>query len=197
MFPINALVWMSWNPAEVIISIVYIVSIIPFFFDLESPMMAGALFSFGSAIMGYIVFRREGKRESKAYTIMAFIILIAGIASFWSLGDKKTTDSYSDFEKFLCVYCGGFAGLLIGFFFTGMIEKSRQDKMIEKKIENKKSIARMSIPENASSFNIPSDEMPVRSIDGEKIIGHINKSDYNEFIYKNINKSAKNEEFTD
>lgn len=184
--PVNLFVWMSNNLAETFIMSVYFCSLLPFFIHIESPSMVGGICSFGSIVMLYIVKRRESKKSSKLYDILSLIILLMGIISFFILDGKSANDYYSPIEKSLCVYMGGFGGLLMGYFILGMIESEQHKRNLERRIENKNARARISIPESASVFNTPSEEIPIRSTDGERIIGHINKPDYNEFIYKNI-----------
>lgn len=188
MSPLNLLVWMSHNPAEVFIIGVYFCSLIAFFVDIKSPIMIGGLCSFSSMIMLHIVKRKESKEASKLYNILGLIILTVGVIALFIIGNKQYKD-YSLIEKVLSVYIGALGGIIIGGFFFGIIENERNQKKLEKKIENKRILARKSIPENASAFVSAEKDIPVRSCDGEKIIGYINKADYSEFIYKNIIKN--------
>ena len=186
--PINLLAWMSHNPAEVFIIAVYICSLLTFFIDIKSPTMIGWMCAFCSMIMLYIVKRREKKEASKLYNIFGLIILIVGVIALFVIGNKQYKDYYSPMEKFLCVYMGAFGGMILGGFMFGMIESERDKRNLERKIENKKILAKKSIPENASAFVSSEKKIPIRSCNGDKIIGYIDKAEYNELIYKHTIK---------
>jgi len=184
MSPVNLLVWMSHNPAEAFIMGVFICSPLTFFIDIKSPAMLGGFCAFGSVVMVFIVKRREKKEASKLYNILGLIILITGVTSFLLLQDKKGDDIFSPLENFLSVYAGGVGGLMIGGFIFGMIEKEKENREAERKMENKKTIIRISIPATCNS-----DKVAIRDATGERIIGHIEKEKYDDFINKNLTKS--------
>lgn len=184
MSPVNLLVWMSHNTAEVCLMGVFICSILTFFIHIESPAMIGGYCSFSSVVMVYIIKRKESKEASTLYNILGLIVLITGVASFLFLQDKKADDVYSPLENFLCTYAGGIGGLMVGAFLFGMIEKEREGRKEERRMETKRIIIKTSIPATSKS-----DKVAIRDATGEKIIGHIEKEKYDDFINKNLIKN--------
>ncbi len=188
MSPVNALVWTSHNPADATIISVYICSLLPFFIDIKSWTMLGGWISFCSVIFVYMVKRGENKKSSRLYDILGLIILIMGFIAMYVLSGKKPNDNYSAIENFFCVYQGAFGGIIIGAFVFGVIENNREDKIRQQELDNRRRIIRTSIPSDTSSI-VKSEKIPIRDATGEKIIGHIEKEKYDDFINKNLIKN--------
>jgi hypothetical protein len=186
MSPINLFAWISHNTAETCMMGVFLCSILPFFMEVKSPTFAGGVCAFVSMVMLYIIARVENKQASKLQNILMLTIMILGMVSFFMLSDKKTDDTYSEFEKCLCVYGGAFGGLLIGTVLFGMIEKHREDRKAEREMDNRRAIIRTSVPATCKS-----DKVAIRNSEGDKIIGYIDKEEYNDFINKHTTISSE------
>ncbi len=129
---INILHRMTYNISELLISSVFVISMLPFFLHNHGC-------SYYSLFGGWITFwatlsaKFKNKKASNAYNILCIIVLLLGIVSMFILANKKGT--YTNFELCSATYLGGLMGIFIGNFINDFIEKEKQEKILKKQSE--------------------------------------------------------------
>lgn len=178
--PINAIVWLSHNPAETMLLLIFAFSFCPFFMHIASPAMLGGFMAFLTCILKTYVFKYE--KTTRLYNILLIIILAIGTISFFIIAEKTIKDEWSSTEKLLSTYLGSFWGVMVAHFFISFIDGERDERkkwieMKRREMERKSQLRIISQKEREGFVAIKKE--------GE-LIGYIEKGKYDEFVKQNV-----------
>lgn len=180
--PINAVVWMSHNPAETLLLSVFGLSMTPFLMDVASPGLVGGLIASFACIAEKYAFGRE--KPSRLYNILVIVILIIGSVGIFMIGEKDYQRIWSQVDNSLATYVGAFFGILAAHFLISFIENEREEKRKQKEID--RMVAERQKEQRVISQKEKEGFVAIKR-DG-KLIGYIEKGKYDLFVDGNIQK---------
>src|SRR5579859_6733136 len=110
---------------EYLLSGVFLLSLNPYILNNHGSgfyQLLGAILS-ASSYFSFNIYK-QNRKATMYYCVLLSIIIILFIISMFIVGGKYSTDSYSNFELFLCPYFGSVFGIM----FAGVVDS----KIIER-----------------------------------------------------------------
>lgn len=178
--PINAVVWISHNPAETMLLFVFGISMLPFFMSVASPSLLGGLIVFFACMAEKYVFRYE--KQTRLYSVLAIIILLIGVIAMFTVGDKDYQSNWTPMDNFWVTYIGAFWGMMIAHFWILLMDNEKENRKRQKELDN-------IVLERQKEQRIISqkEKEGLIAIKREgKLIGYIEKEKYDLFVNENI-----------
>lgn len=136
---ISILIWISSNCAEIVLAVVFAISVMPFFVNNHGHnyyTFLGGWLSFCSTLF-FRFQKKKSSKESAPYSIMGIIILALGVTSVFLIGSKKGNDPYTNFDLFITTYLGAMSGMIIATFLNDLLDSSKKEKeLLKQQVQN-------------------------------------------------------------